>query len=146
IKACYGGDYSKMGVEVDDATSEEFYSSITDMDPTDEVQDVDTYEEDPDFTVTYEGEDTCRDMTCHKYKIEESETGEQGIIIIWVDTEERLPRIINYKTEYVDGEFDIYYDQVDFDLPTEYNDINIESLLGLQQLYVIIGDFVDLFL
>lgn len=99
--------------------------------------------EDVDVEVSYEGIEACRDMECHKYIITDKET--DGTIIVWVDTEERLPRIASYDSSDVKGSVDIYYEEVEFEIPTEYEDIDLETFLGLQKLYLVAGNFVDLF-
>jgi hypothetical protein len=99
--------------------------------------------EDPSVEISYEGVEACRDMECHKYIITDKET--DGTITVWVDTDGRLPRIAKYDSSEVKGTVDIYYEEVDFEIPTEYEDIDLETFWGLQTLYLIAGDFVDLF-
>jgi hypothetical protein len=129
---------------VDEGTSEEFYDSIVDMDPTDEVSEIDTYDENADFEVSYEGEEECQDMECDKYKIIDKEN--DGEMIVWIDKLENLPRKMDYKSEYVDGVFDFYYNGVEFDVPSEYDEINANSPSGWARIYSVGSGFIDLFL
>lgn len=136
--------------EIEDGSEgEDIYNDvINSTNPMEMMEDLDLggeedLSEDPSVEISYEGIEACRDMECHKYIITDKET--DGILTVWVDTEERLPRIAKYDSSEVKGSVDIYYEEVEFEIPTEYEDINLETFWGLQKLYLIAGDFVDLF-
>lgn len=130
---------------VEHSIGDEIYDEVVKYYPSDMIEDLETEgNEQADIQIEYIGEEACHDMNCHKYKVTDTSTGQPAYTYLWIDTDERLPRIVEVDSEELKGKFDIYYKEVKFDLPEEYEDIDIETFLGIQKLYRVAGDFVDL--
>ncbi|MBU0976323.1 MAG: hypothetical protein ABIE03_01200 [Patescibacteria group bacterium] len=137
-----GKDTVRFEVE-EGSEGEDIYDEVSTSSPEAILDDMEEWEESPDFEVEYKGEESCRDMTCDKYIVTDKETG--GIITVWVDTSDDLPRILEYDSDNIKGVFDIYYDGVDFKIPTEYDEIQVDTVTGLLKLKAVLGDYVKLF-
>ena len=127
---------------VEGEESEDIYDEVMENNPTESVEEVDDYD-DPDYNIEYEGIEKCRDMQCHKYIVSYADSNDE--LIVWIDTEEELIRILKYETSELKGVFDVYYDNVDYELPEKYEEIKVETFYGIQKLYDVVGDFLDMF-
>jgi len=142
-----GTDTVRFVVE-DGSETEEIYNEVNGYSPDSMMESLDDeYDDDggdPDVEVEYKGVVECHDLMCHKYIVTDNSTGQLSTLTIWLDTEDRLPRILKLDSDDMTAALDIYYDDVNFEMPDEYDEINIDTFWGLQQLYAVLGGFVDL--
>jgi len=139
--------------EIEEGTEgEDIYSDVVNStNPMEMLEEIDSSEdsgedldEESEVEVEYVGVEDCRELKCYKYIVTDKET--DATITIWVDTDEKLPRIAKYDSVDIKGEVDIYYEEVDIEIPERYEDIDIETFWGLHELYKVAGDFVNLVL
>ncbi|MBN2100386.1 hypothetical protein JW710_00615 [Candidatus Dojkabacteria bacterium] len=140
-----GEDTAKFELQ-EDSDAYSVYSEVNETDPNNMIEDLDEKSQEEDVEVEYKGIDNCREMKCHKYIITDNSGSATVVTILWLDTDEKLPQMLDTESPDFNGEFDFYYDDYNFSMPESYEEIKPDSISGIQKLYNIMGDFVNLFL
>jgi hypothetical protein len=122
------------------------YTEMNDTNPFEILEGLETLESEENITITHNGTESCLDLVCEKYTIVDSTAGQEGTLIIWIDTKQNLIRMFSMDSIDMKANFNLFYEPVDIVFPAQWEDISVDSIVGLQKMYKVAGDFVEVFI